>query len=81
MNDSSSASEEIRIIIDTYLASQKGKVAEEKIATLTKIRNIIVKDSERSEQIAKCITDNKNVESCLIKYDEEMMGELDEEEQ
>ncbi len=81
MNDSSAAVEEIKTVIDKYLESQKGKVSEEKIISLTKIRNIVVKDTERSQQIAKCIIDNKNIESCLIKYDEEMMGELDEEEQ
>lgn len=81
MNDSSAAVEEIKTVIDKYLESQKGKVSEEKIISLTKIRNIVVKDTERSQQIAKCIIDNKNIESCLIKYDEEMVGELDEEEQ
>lgn len=76
MNDSSATVEEIKIVIDTYLASLKDK---EKITKLTKIRTIVVKDRERSEKIAKCITDNKNVEACLIEYDEEMMEELDEE--
>lgn len=77
MNMSEDATENISSLIDSYLESQKGKVPEEKIASLTKIRNIIVKDNERSEQIAKCITDNKDkdIGACLIEYDKEMMGE------
>lgn len=72
------ATEKISGLIDSYIESQKGKVAKEKIITLTKIRNIIVKDSERTQQIAKCIINNKDIEACLIDYDKEMMGELEE---
>ncbi|MCZ7404257.1 MAG: hypothetical protein O8C67_04910 [Candidatus Methanoperedens sp.] len=67
---SEDATEKLRIAIDSYLDSQKGKIPSAKIEEFNNIRDRILDDSDKSDAIATCIlSKNKDIEKCLENYD------------
>lgn len=67
---SEDATEKLRIAIDSYLDSQKGKLPSAKIEELNNIRDRILDDIDKSESIAKCIlSKSEDIDKCLKNYD------------